>query len=354
MPKFRTILELTINADTQDEANEVGEGAALHLLETFNDDESIESGVRFLSGAPVNVIVPASILQRCESFISGFEDDDAQKGVRALLADIRKAIDGNPAPAARPFDEQELATVLAALRCYQQVRSQCGGDIPEDLQDIADNGGTLEALETDEIDGLCERLNLGEVGTVAPATHSDEDSTERAERLRQGAKFSLATVGPFYVMLDHDQSADECATIEAARESGRAILEREPLACKLSIQDANGEHVEDIGSKDAAGVVALATHSDTSGTSRRVFEVTGAGFDGTGDTDNLVFWIRADSEEQVMAAIKDTDAKFCQELPEGHGIDEGAIDFTLPREAISLGAALLECVGVVRNKNRHG
>lgn len=183
MPKFRTILELTIKAKTQADADEVGSGAAAHLLETFNDDESIAPGVRVVTGGPVNVIVPADvlavpILQRCESFISGFEDDPDQEGIPALLADIREAIAGKPAPAARPFDAQELATVLAALRCYQQVRSQCGGDIPEDLQDIADNGGKFEAFDDDDIDGLCERLNLGEVGTVAPATHSAEDSSK--------------------------------------------------------------------------------------------------------------------------------------------------------------------------------
>ena len=57
---------------------------------------------------------------------------------------------------------------------------------------------------------------------------------------------------PFYVMLDGDQSADECPTLEAARESGRAILAREPLAVSVSIQDANGQHVEDIGDNFAA------------------------------------------------------------------------------------------------------
>lgn len=57
------------------------------------------------------------------------------------------------------LDARERATVLAALRCYQQVRAECGGDIPDDLQDIADDGGTIEALESDDIDALCERIN---------------------------------------------------------------------------------------------------------------------------------------------------------------------------------------------------
>lgn len=52
---------------------------------------------------------------------------------------------------------------------------------------------------------------------------------------------------PYYVMLDGEQSADCCETLEAARESGRRILAAEPLACSVSIQDADGAHVEDIG-----------------------------------------------------------------------------------------------------------
>lgn len=55
--------------------------------------------------------------------------------------------------------DREHATVLAALRCLQQVDSECAGDIPEDLQDIASNGGTLERMMNDEIDDLCLKLN---------------------------------------------------------------------------------------------------------------------------------------------------------------------------------------------------
>lgn len=32
------------------------------------------------------------LLKRCETFISGFEDDDTQEGVRELLADLRKTL----------------------------------------------------------------------------------------------------------------------------------------------------------------------------------------------------------------------------------------------------------------------
>lgn len=73
------------------------------------------------------------------------------------------------APAARMLDAEELATVLCALRCYQQVNGECGGDVPDDLEDIRSDGGKLEPLDMDEVDALCERLNLGGIAT-APAS----------------------------------------------------------------------------------------------------------------------------------------------------------------------------------------
>jgi len=57
-----------------------------------------------------------------------------------------------------PLSEREIATVLAALRAWQQspMRGDCG------LDDIATDSGTVEALDADEIDDLCERINCGE------------------------------------------------------------------------------------------------------------------------------------------------------------------------------------------------
>lgn len=52
-------------------------------------------------------------------------------------------------------DDRELATVLAALRAHQ--RRTC----PPDLLDIATNGGRYVPLTSEQIDGLCERLNCG-------------------------------------------------------------------------------------------------------------------------------------------------------------------------------------------------
>lgn len=53
-------------------------------------------------------------------------------------------------------DTRELATMLAALRFFQRT----GSDLTEPENDIATNGGEVAALSIEEIDVLCERLNV--------------------------------------------------------------------------------------------------------------------------------------------------------------------------------------------------
>lgn len=56
------------------------------------------------------------------------------------------------------LNERELATVLAALRYYQNDLRDDGAAFAHG--DIATDGGTLQPLSADEIDALCERLNV--------------------------------------------------------------------------------------------------------------------------------------------------------------------------------------------------
>ena len=59
-------------------------------------------------------------------------------------------------------NNRELATVLAALRYHQAENLQGPGEIPDQaINEIATDGGRLEALGFDDVDQLCERLNLG-------------------------------------------------------------------------------------------------------------------------------------------------------------------------------------------------
>lgn len=56
------------------------------------------------------------------------------------------------------FTDRELATVLAALRYWQRdIAARQFLSVPED--DIANEGGKLQALDVGEIDELAERLN---------------------------------------------------------------------------------------------------------------------------------------------------------------------------------------------------
>lgn len=61
---------------------------------------------------------------------------------------------------ARNLTPRELATMLAALRYWQYKQT---GEAPDDdFDDIASDGGTIIPLEPEEVDELCEKLNLGE------------------------------------------------------------------------------------------------------------------------------------------------------------------------------------------------
>jgi hypothetical protein len=56
------------------------------------------------------------------------------------------------------FSTRERDTVLCALRLLQQVDTECDGELTAELEDIRCDHA--QALDTDEIDSLCERLNL--------------------------------------------------------------------------------------------------------------------------------------------------------------------------------------------------
>jgi len=57
------------------------------------------------------------------------------------------------------LDDQELSTVLAALRLYQDQGLGSPANRSEAIHEIATNGGEIVSLDTDGIDELCEKLN---------------------------------------------------------------------------------------------------------------------------------------------------------------------------------------------------
>ena len=86
----------------------------------------------------------------------GRGDADTKRELRAKVADIEAVM-----PTLHHLDDREHATVLAALRCYQETVAQSDEPMPERFNDLATNGGKLNALDADAIDALCERLNCG-------------------------------------------------------------------------------------------------------------------------------------------------------------------------------------------------
>jgi hypothetical protein len=59
---------------------------------------------------------------------------------------------------------------------------------------------------------------------------------------------------PYFVVIDYEQGVSDHETLQDARDAGRRACDAEPLPCTFSIQDANGNHVEDIPRSDGASL----------------------------------------------------------------------------------------------------
>ena len=78
-------------------------------------------------------------------------------GVRKVLLPPGQLEQPAIAPTPLSVNHRELATILAGLRLHQNRLQR--HDMAEGINDIATDGGTLEALSVDEVGELCERLN---------------------------------------------------------------------------------------------------------------------------------------------------------------------------------------------------
>jgi len=64
-------------------------------------------------------------------------------------------------------DRRELATILSALRFHQDENLQNRSEIPDEvIKDIASDGGSLKPLGFDDVNRLCEKINMCEEITV--------------------------------------------------------------------------------------------------------------------------------------------------------------------------------------------
>ena len=61
-------------------------------------------------------------------------------------------------------DDRQLATILAALRFHQAENLQGGAGIHDRaIEEIATDCGRLAALDFDEVESLCQMLNIDDV-----------------------------------------------------------------------------------------------------------------------------------------------------------------------------------------------
>lgn len=89
-----------------------------------------------------------------EDDVELIEEEDEEQAWDEHAASVEA--EKNP-PTLVGFDGRQLATVLAALRSWQQG----GHCIADELMDVATNCGDYDILDDAEIDALCERMNLG-------------------------------------------------------------------------------------------------------------------------------------------------------------------------------------------------
>ena len=105
----------------------------------------------FQSAQPVSFGVGASAFEALRVLN---ENLDAGEEVTAI------AVSGEAGPT---INKRELATILAALRFHQAENLQGSGEIPDHaIREIASDCARLTPLSFDEVDDLCERLNVQE------------------------------------------------------------------------------------------------------------------------------------------------------------------------------------------------
>jgi hypothetical protein len=142
------------------------------------------------------------------------------------------------------LDKRQSATILAALRTMQQVRGECyGGELPEDIDSIRTNGDTLQPLEDDEIDALCEQIN------VAPDPAIIVVGCEGG--LIQGASSNID--GLSMIVLDYDTAG--CGDDEITEVPQSDTVELEPAIVGLHTVAHDAPWIQQIC--DAVGVKGL-------------------------------------------------------------------------------------------------
>ena len=136
----------------------------------------------------------------------------------------------------------QLATVLAALRYYQQQGLGDPDLRPDAIHDIATDHGQVVSLDAEGIDELCEALNTAELPPSAEATafirtvatmKMDDECYDAAGRLIEDtAAAEAAGIQPFEMSFD-----DAFSTLHAIISDARRIAALLPAAPSEDLAD---------------------------------------------------------------------------------------------------------------------
>ena len=138
------------------------------------------------------------------------------------------------------IDDREFHTVLAALRYWQRHGAWQDG-APNDL---ATNNGDIEALTPNEIDALCERINIGE-----PAP---ENAVKVLKRIAAFTKDGEILDGEEFD-LSNDAAVDD---LHCCIDMARAAVEAtpKPPALVITLEDGTVQRVTLDGQDIAADI----------------------------------------------------------------------------------------------------
>jgi hypothetical protein len=103
------------------------------------------------------------------------------------------------------LDNRELGTVLAALRVWQGM-----GQVSQSIQDIATDGGTIEPLNNEEIDALCERINGEPAPVVKVRVSGGVVQNVETPAGVTAQVFDYDVDGADVTTLDEDEQGDDC------------------------------------------------------------------------------------------------------------------------------------------------
>jgi len=125
---------------------------------------------------------------------------------------------------------RELATILAAMRFHQAENLQGGRGIPDQfIREIATDGGLLDPLDFQQVDKLCQRLNVHEASPQSAGMVIDPPHQEDGGEPLLRAVYAI--------------DVNATSPLAAARQTHRIMADPQSLPPVLDIMDHRGKVV---------------------------------------------------------------------------------------------------------------